>query len=179
PGVDSHFWLCWAPPRWPGPTSRPAPGRDPHRPNNRPRPNSLRLSRVRNLGRAASGLAWRSPESPRRGACAGSPPDSEPESSARSRDRISLVDHSRTRVHTGGWIVLEILILISLGRNIAAQARAKGRSGPAYVFLLLGFWFGGEILGAIAAAVISVAVTGEGEPDKLAMYVTSLVTAII
>lgn len=75
--------------------------------------------------------------------------------------------------------MLEILILISLGRNIAAQARAKGRSGPAYVFLLLGFWFGGEILGAIAAAVISVAVTGEDEPNMLAMYVAALVTAII
>ena len=36
--------------------------------------------------------------------------------------------------------MLEILILIALGKRIAAKARDKGRNGTAYVFLLLGMW---------------------------------------
>jgi hypothetical protein len=75
--------------------------------------------------------------------------------------------------------VIEILILFSLSRNIAAKAREKGRKGAPYVFLLLGFWFGGELLGGIAGVIVTMAATGEQEPNMVVAYVAALVTAII
>src|SRR5262245_15871710 len=75
--------------------------------------------------------------------------------------------------------MLEILILIKLGTNIAAKAREKGRNSVGYVFLLLALWFGGEIFGAIVAAVISVAVLGDAEPNLLLVIAGGLGCAAI
>src|SRR4051794_24296428 len=46
--------------------------------------------------------------------------------------------------------MLEILILIALCRNIAAKARAKGRSGGGFGCLLVLLWVGGELCGGFA-----------------------------
>lgn len=61
--------------------------------------------------------------------------------------------------------MLEILILIVLCRNIAAKARAKGRSGGGFGCLLVALWFGCEFAGMVAAVVISMAMNGGGEPE--------------
>lgn len=75
--------------------------------------------------------------------------------------------------------MLEILILIMLGRNIAAKARAKGRSGGWFVVLLLGLWFGGELFGGIAAGVVAMVAMGEAEPPFLPCYLGALVGAAV
>ena len=74
--------------------------------------------------------------------------------------------------------MLEILALIAMGKSIAAKARAKGRSGTPYVFLLLALWFGGEIFGAIVAAILTEP-DANGEPNMLVMYLGALVCAAI
>jgi hypothetical protein len=75
--------------------------------------------------------------------------------------------------------MLEILVLISLGRSIANKAQEKGRSGVGYIFLLLALWIGGEIFGAILGVVISMAVLGDEEPNMLLAYGGALVGAVI
>jgi hypothetical protein len=75
--------------------------------------------------------------------------------------------------------MLEILIVIALYRNISAKAEAKGRSGGGYGCMVVLFWLGGEVLGAIAAAVLSTAKNGGGEPNMLFVYGGALVGAII
>jgi len=51
--------------------------------------------------------------------------------------------------------MLEILLLIWLGRKIAAMAREKGRGPTGYVFMLVGLWVGGEICGMIVGSMLS------------------------
>ena len=73
----------------------------------------------------------------------------------------------------------EIIILIVLCNSIAAKARDKGRSVPGFVILLIVLWIGGELAGAIAGAVFSVAKNGGGEPDMLFTYGGALAGAIV
>ncbi len=75
--------------------------------------------------------------------------------------------------------MLEILILMSLGRNIARRAHDKGRSGAFFVVLLVVLWFGGEICGAIAGAVVGVVGMGQNEPPLLLCYLGALTGAAI
>jgi|SRR5579883_673054 len=75
--------------------------------------------------------------------------------------------------------MLEIIILFALGKNIAAKAREKGRSGGWFVFLLLGLWFGGEIFGAIAAGLVGMIAMGEQEPPLAMCYLGALAGAAI
>jgi hypothetical protein len=75
--------------------------------------------------------------------------------------------------------MLEILILIALGKNIAAKARAKGRSGPPFVILLVVLWIGCELAGAVVAGIVSMVVFGGGEPELLVLYMGALPGAII
>ncbi|MBN9118303.1 MAG: hypothetical protein J0I06_03935 [Planctomycetes bacterium] len=75
--------------------------------------------------------------------------------------------------------MLEIIILITLCKNIAAKARDKGRSGGGFGFLLVVLWLGGEIFGAIVGAALSVARNGGGEPDMLLTYGGALAGAIV
>jgi uncharacterized protein (TIGR03067 family) len=51
--------------------------------------------------------------------------------------------------------VLEVIILITLGRNIADRARSKGKSGVRAVVLLLVLWFVGEAAGLIAGYLLA------------------------
>ena len=76
-------------------------------------------------------------------------------------------------------IVLEIFILISLSRNIAAKAREKGRSGAPFVIMLLVLWIGGEVFAAVAAVVAVAIITGDEEPNLLIVYPAAIVGAII
>ncbi len=71
--------------------------------------------------------------------------------------------------------MLEILLLIHLSKKIAAKAREKGRSGGWFVLLLLFLWFGGEIAGAIAAAV---ALEVAGEDNFFIVYLAALAGAV-
>jgi hypothetical protein len=49
----------------------------------------------------------------------------------------------------------EIIIVWALGKMIAEQAAAKGRAGWPFVLMLIFFWIGGEIFGAIVGAILS------------------------
>ncbi|HEY1186836.1 MAG TPA: hypothetical protein VGE74_04220, partial [Gemmata sp.] len=73
--------------------------------------------------------------------------------------------------------MLEILILIALGRSIAAKARTKGRSGPLFVLLLVGLWVCGEVGGIIAGAAISF-VLGDDEANLVFVLGGGLLGAI-
>lgn len=75
--------------------------------------------------------------------------------------------------------MLEILIVISLSRNIAAKAREKGRSGGLFVFLLVTFWIVGELLGAVIAGVASMVALNEPEPNLPLCYAGALAGAIL
>jgi hypothetical protein len=75
--------------------------------------------------------------------------------------------------------MLEILILIRLGQGIANRARAKGRSGGLFVVLLLFLWFGGEICGGIAGAVVGMVAMGQDEPALVVCYLGALAGAAV
>jgi len=61
--------------------------------------------------------------------------------------------------------MLEILLLYFLGKRIARMMRDKGRSPVGYVFMLVGLWIGGEVLGAFGTAAFIAA--GSGQPGLL------------
>jgi hypothetical protein len=75
--------------------------------------------------------------------------------------------------------MLEIVILIVLGRRIAEIARGKGRSGGPYVILLLAMWFGGEFSGILVGVVIAALMSGAEEANFLAVWALGLVGAIV
>jgi hypothetical protein len=75
--------------------------------------------------------------------------------------------------------MLEIFVLIRLGRSIAAKATDKGRSGVPYVFMLLGFWFGGEFVGAFGGAILSLLLDEGREPNMFLIYAGALTCAIL
>ena len=66
--------------------------------------------------------------------------------------------------------MLEILLLIYLCRELGKILRAKGRSAGWFQFLLVILWFGGELFGAVAAAII-------GFDSGPAMYLGALLGA--
>jgi hypothetical protein len=51
--------------------------------------------------------------------------------------------------------MLEILVLINLSKRIMAIAKSKGRSSAGWVVLLIVLWFGGELTGAVVAAIVA------------------------
>jgi hypothetical protein len=70
--------------------------------------------------------------------------------------------------------MIEILVLITLSKNIAAKARAKGLSGGGFVVLLLVLWFGFEFGAMIAAMVVL-----GGDDNFLAAYGAALCGAAL
>jgi hypothetical protein len=70
--------------------------------------------------------------------------------------------------------MLEIILVFAMSKKIAAMAREKGRSAVGYVFLLIGFWFGGEIAGAVIGVVASLAANPNAEPNLAVVYILAL-----
>jgi hypothetical protein len=70
--------------------------------------------------------------------------------------------------------VLEFVIVYLLARHNGRTVEAKGRSGTAYRWGTAGLWFGGEILGAIAGAIL----TGP-RTEFAAVYVVAIGGAVI
>ena len=76
--------------------------------------------------------------------------------------------------------MLEVLLLLALGRKIAAMARARGRSPAPWVILLIVFWVGGEVTGGILAAIVSMQENpNQGDPPLLLVMGVGLATAAV
>jgi hypothetical protein len=79
--------------------------------------------------------------------------------------------------------MLEIFLIIAISKKIAAMLKEKGRSAAGYVILFVVMWFGGEIVGAVIGAIVTIA----ADPNPNAMnagfpwmaYVMALVGAAI
>lgn len=72
--------------------------------------------------------------------------------------------------------MIEVLVLIALGRAIAARARIKGRSGGWFAFLLVVLWVGGEVAAAVGVTIAYDLVVG-GEPEMVFLYLAALAGA--
>jgi hypothetical protein len=70
--------------------------------------------------------------------------------------------------------MLEIILLVTMCRRLGEKARAKRHTAGKYQFLLVLFWFGGEIGGGMVAAFLSVIfgvfVDFQGEPNLAVVY---------
>ena len=76
--------------------------------------------------------------------------------------------------------MLEILILIGLGKRIGSIVRAKGHSAGGYQALLVVLWFVGEIGGGFMGATFAWAVTQRGnDPGISLIYLFALLGAVM
>lgn len=75
--------------------------------------------------------------------------------------------------------MLEILILIVLCRNIAAKARAKGRSGGGFGFLLVVLWICGEVGGGIVGLVAATALGGGDDGPEILLILGGMLGGAI
>jgi hypothetical protein len=66
--------------------------------------------------------------------------------------------------------MIEIIIIIALCRRIAEAARKKGRGPAGYRMMLVFFWFGGEIIGAMLTAVLLALGDHELDDNILIVY---------
>ncbi len=74
--------------------------------------------------------------------------------------------------------MLEIILLFYLCKNLGRKLREKGRKPLLYQIMLVLMWIGGEIAGAIVAAVVYVVVQGQAPPDfSLPIYLGAIVGA--
>lgn len=70
--------------------------------------------------------------------------------------------------------MLEILLLVYLGKQLGQTLRAKGRSAGWFQVLLVVLWIGGELAGAVTVMLLTA--DGSGEVNAAA-YVGALVGA--
>jgi membrane protein DedA with SNARE-associated domain len=75
--------------------------------------------------------------------------------------------------------MLEIFALIKMSQRIAEIAREKGRQPAWFVVMLLGFWFVGEVMGAISGVVIAMAFLGQKEPNMFVIWLPSVLGALL
>ncbi len=76
--------------------------------------------------------------------------------------------------------MLEIIILIALCKRLGTIVREKGYRAGGYQFMLVAFWFGGEIAGAIFGVVLAHATHPELEEAPLGMvYIPALLGAVL
>ena len=76
--------------------------------------------------------------------------------------------------------MIEILILFSLCKQIGQKARDKGRKATGYQFMLVMFWFGGEIVTALIAGIILGVMYGDqAESYMLIAYAAAIVGAAL
>ena len=74
--------------------------------------------------------------------------------------------------------MLEIVLLYFLCKSLGSMLRDKGYNPLAFQILLVVFWFGGEFLGAVAAAVVHVVRHGGPPPEfSLGLYLFAIVGA--
>jgi hypothetical protein len=73
--------------------------------------------------------------------------------------------------------MLEILLLVFLGKRLGTILRAKGRSAGWMQALLVVCWFGGEIIGGMAVVVMDQMRGGSGQFDA-GVYIGCLLGAI-
>lgn len=71
--------------------------------------------------------------------------------------------------------MIEIILLIYLTRTVGNIIRAKNRKTGWYKFMVVGLWFGGEILGAITGGVI----VGLSDAPQAIIYLFALAGAAI
>jgi len=72
--------------------------------------------------------------------------------------------------------MLEIILLIWLCRKMGALMATKGRRAIGYQFMVVGMWFGGEIIGGITGAALG-AGGARGELNA-AVYLFAIIGAI-
>jgi hypothetical protein len=75
--------------------------------------------------------------------------------------------------------MLEIIVLINIGKQVAQIASNKGRKPISYVCLLVAFWFGFEFLGGIIFGIAYILVTHKEEPPTYILYVPALLSAVL
>jgi membrane protein DedA with SNARE-associated domain len=75
--------------------------------------------------------------------------------------------------------MLEIFTLIKMSQRIGEIAREKGRQPAWFIVMLLGFWFVGEIMGAVGGVVIGMVVLGQKEPNMFVIWLPSVLGALL
>jgi len=73
--------------------------------------------------------------------------------------------------------MIEIIVVISLTKGIAARAREKGQSAGLFGTLLVAFWVLGELVGGLAGAFASAA--NGGQPQMIVVYAGALIGAAV
>jgi hypothetical protein len=74
--------------------------------------------------------------------------------------------------------MLEIVLLYFLCKSLGSMLREKGYQPLAFQILLVVFWFGGEFLGGVVAAVVHVMRHGDAPPEfGLGIYLFAIVGA--
>jgi hypothetical protein len=75
--------------------------------------------------------------------------------------------------------MIEILVLLRLSRKIGETVWSKGHKKFAYQLLLWVLWFGGEIMGGITGAIVSMGLHEGDEPSPGLIYLFALAGAVI
>jgi hypothetical protein len=52
--------------------------------------------------------------------------------------------------------MLEIFLIIAVSKKISAMMTQKGRNPTGYIILFIALWFGGEIVGGILGAIVTI-----------------------
>lgn len=73
--------------------------------------------------------------------------------------------------------MLEIILLFVMCKNIGQIVRKKGRRPFGFQLLLVGMWFGGEIVGALLGTIATTIIDGRYEGVGLLAYISALLCA--
>ena len=75
--------------------------------------------------------------------------------------------------------MLEIIILVILCQRMGQIVRARGGKAINYQLMLIGMWFGGELLGGLVGGFLAAALGSYSGGFPLEAYVCALVGAIV
>src|SRR5262245_21171345 len=78
--------------------------------------------------------------------------------------------------------MLEILLIIAVSKKISTMMTAKGRNPTGWVLLFIGLWIGGEILGMIIGAILTLLVDPramDGDGFMCGAYIFAIIGAAI
>ncbi|HEX5445136.1 MAG TPA: hypothetical protein VFW87_14955 [Pirellulales bacterium] len=76
-------------------------------------------------------------------------------------------------------LVCEIFLLVYWCKKMGALLSDKGYRAGGYQTCLVLAWFGGEFFGALFAAIVLAIVNPQAHPNRLLLYLASLVGAIL